>query len=164
MSSGFAPPPGAPTIETSVLIAAPIADVWAILTAFGSYGEWNTQLPRIDGVAAAGSTIVLSPAGEPPKSVRVEVLTPYRMRWIGGADDPADFQGDHFFELETVAVNETLFLHREFFTGRLAASVLETFREAIRSTFDAFNACLRAAAEQATDGGNRRLGDTGLAC
>lgn len=150
MSAGFTPPPGAPTIETSVLIAAPIADVWAILTAFGSYGDWNTPIPRIDGVAAAGSTIVLSPAGEPQKSVKVEVLAPYTMHWIGGAEDPADFRGDHFFELEPVAVNETLFLHREFFTGKLAASILGTFREAIRSNFDAFNNCLRAAAEQAT--------------
>lgn len=149
MSAGFAPPPGAPTIETSVLIAAPIADVWAILTAFGSYGDWNSQVPRIDGHAAAGSTIVLSPAGEPQKPVKIEVLAPYMMHWVGSGDDPSDFQGDHFFELEPVTVNETLFLHREFFTGRLAASILGAFREAIRSNFDTFNNCLRAAAERA---------------
>jgi len=150
MSFGFVPPRGAPTIETSVLIAAPIAEVWSVLTAFDSYGDWNTQIPRVDGVAVAGSNIVLSPAGEPQKSVRVEVLAPYMMHWVGGADDPADFQGDHFFELEPVAVNETLFLHREFFTGRLATPILGAFREAIRSNFEAFNNCLRAAAEQAT--------------
>ena len=149
MSSGFAPPPGAPTIETSVLIAAPIAEVWSILTAFEAYGAWNAQIPRIDGVAVAGSTIVLNPAGEPRKSVRIEALAPYVMHWVGGADNPADFQGDHFFELEPVTVNETLFLHREFFTGKLAASILGAFREAIRANFDTFNNCLQTASEQA---------------
>lgn len=154
MSAGFAPPPGAPTIETSVLIAASIAEIWSILTAFECYGDWNTQILRIDGIAAVGSRIVLSPAGEPPKSVTVEELAPYRMRWVGGADDQADFRGDHFFDLEPVAANETLFLHREFFTGLSVVPILAVYRDAIRLNFEAFNSCLQAAAE-------RRNGDRG---
>ena len=150
MRAGFAPPPDAPTIETSVLIAAPIAEIWTVLTAFKSYGDWNSQISRIDGMAAVGSRLVLSPVGEPPKSVMVEELAPYRMRWVGGADDLADFRGDHFFELEPVGANATLFLHREFFTGRLALPIFAAYRDAIQLNFAAFNSCLQAAVERRT--------------
>ena len=152
MRVGFAPPPGAPTIETSVLIAAPIAEIWRVLTAFNSYGDWNSQLLRIDGIAVVGSRLVLNPVGEPPKSVTVEELAPYRMRWVGGADDLADFKGDHFFELEPVAANATLFLHREFFTGRLVLPILAAYRDAIHLNFEAFNSCLQAVVERRAGG------------
>lgn len=148
MSLGFVPPPGAPTVETNILIAAPVADVWAILIGFGAYGEWNAQIPRIDGVAAAGSIIVLWPADEDEKTIRIEALEPYRMHWVGSAEDPADFRGDHYFELETVGESKTLLVHREFFSGRFAVTILAAHGEIIRSNFEGFNRSLQAAAEQ----------------
>jgi hypothetical protein len=144
---GFVPPTGAPTIETSVLIAAPIASIWSILIDFGSYGEWNRYIPGIEGEAERGATIIVTPRGEAGKKIRVEALAPYSMYWTGGTDDRADFEGNHFFELEPVTVNETLFLHREYFTGRLARPFMDAYGHAIRDNFDLFNACLKAAAE-----------------
>ncbi|HEY0598194.1 SRPBCC domain-containing protein [Sphingopyxis sp.] len=152
MSVGFLPPPGALTVETSKLIAAPIADVWAILIGFDAYGEWNTQIPRIDGVAAAGSIIVLWPANEGEKTVRVEALEPYRMHWVGSAENPADFRGDHYFGLEPVGASNTLLVHREFFSGRFAATILAAYGEMIRASFEGFNRSLQAVAEQRRDG------------
>ncbi|WP_448140472.1 hypothetical protein [Sphingopyxis fribergensis] len=100
-------------------------------------------------VAAAGATIVVSASGEGEKPVRIAALAPYRMHWVGGADDLATFRGDHFFDLERVAAKETLFRHREFFTGHLAAPILAQFGDAIRGNFNVFDSCLKAVAEQA---------------
>lgn len=153
MTTGFAPPPGAPTIETALLISAPITDVWSILTGFARYGEWNRYITRIEGEAAAGATIETSaaegPSGTVQKRIRVEALAPYTMHWVGGAASFEDFRGDHFFELEPVAPGETLLLHREYFTGRFAASVIGQFGDPIRRNFELFNQCLKEAAQNA---------------
>lgn len=148
MSGGFLPPPGAPTIETATLVAAPVDALWTILTSFESYGNWNASISKVDGPARAGATIVVRSAGEADKPVRIEALSPYVMHWVGSSEDPADFRGDHFFELEAVSATETLFLHREYFTGRHAAAIAVRYGDAIRAGFELLNACLKAEAEK----------------
>ena len=153
MNVGFAPPDGAPTVETAVLIAAPIERVWAVLTDFARYGEWNRYITGIAGGAAAGSVIeVTSVEGgdSTKKSVTIEGLAPHAMHWVGGADSLADFRGDHFFELQPAAANEILFLHREYFTGHFAKSIIDQFGGQIRQNFELYNQCLKVESERQT--------------
>lgn len=153
MSAAFEPPVSASLIETRIRIAAPPAPIWTILTAFADYGDWNGYILRIDGVAAAGADIVAhshdaASGHATEQAIRVETLSPYRMHWIGGAADLADFRGDHLFELVPVAANATEFVHREYFSGRLADAILARFAPAIRCNFAIFNACLKQHAEK----------------
>lgn len=46
-------------IEHSVKIAAPAATVWAVLTDFDSYGQWNPFVPRAACVLEPGRPIVM---------------------------------------------------------------------------------------------------------
>lgn len=152
MSAGFAPPEGAPTVETAMLIAAPIGRVWTILTDFARYGTWNRYITGVAGDAAVGSVIEVTSAegtGTTTKSIAIEGFAPHVMHWVGGADSFAAFRGDHFFELQPVAANETLLLHREYFTGHFAKSIVGEFGELICENFDLFNQCLKEKAEKA---------------
>ncbi len=151
--SAFQPPQGAATIETEVRIAAPVSTVWAILTAFEDYRTWNRYMLRIDGAAAAGARIVVTTrdAGseqEINQTISVESIEPYSMHWVGGTDDLARFRGDHFFELVPLDADNTIILHREYFTGTLAAAIMANFGSAIRRNFEVFNMSLKTRAEE----------------
>jgi uncharacterized protein YndB with AHSA1/START domain len=39
------------TIETEILINADIEHVWAVLTDYAAYADWNPYLVRVDGEA-----------------------------------------------------------------------------------------------------------------
>lgn len=153
MSAAFAPPASASLVETQIRIAAPLATIWSILTAFEDYGSWNDYIRRIDGMAAAGAAIVAhsrdAASGHmTEQAIRIAALSPHSMHWVGGAADLAEFRGDHFFELVPVAADITDFLHREYFSGRLAGAILAQFAPAILRNFETFNACLQRCAEQ----------------
>ncbi|MES5483310.1 SRPBCC domain-containing protein [Bradyrhizobium sp. INPA03-11B] len=142
------------SIETEIRIAAPPALVWPILTAFANYGDWNRYITSITGVAEAGANIVVRTRDtmsghEMAQTVRIERLEPHLMHWVGMTVSPKQLRSDHFFELLPVAGDETVLLHREAFSGNLAAVVLAQYGEPMRTNFETFNECLKASAEAA---------------
>lgn len=142
------------SIETSIVIAAPIDCVWSVLTALDRYADWNPYLVRIEGNAVAGTTItvhsVTVPGGDlivaPVSVVSVE---PYVMRWEGGLPDRGQFKGDHWFVLNEEKGN-TRFDHFEHFSGALEAAILAAHGETIRTNFLRFNDALKAHTESIT--------------
>lgn len=140
------------SIETAIGIAAPRPLIWSILTAFEDYGVWNHYIPHIHGAAGAGAVISVRTRDtgsgmEMTRPVRVEALDPYLMHWVGEAERPGEFRGDHFFELIESAPGETIFRHYEQFSGTLAAALYGHYGDAIRSNFATFNACLKTCSE-----------------
>ena len=139
------------TITTTIDIAADPDTVWAVLTDFASYPEWNPFMSRVEGTPEVGSKLVirLSPAGGRGMTFRPTVLaaTPGReLRWLGKLGVGGLFAGEHFFVLDSDADGGTRMTHGEEFSGILVSLM----GGATRSTddgFSAFNEALKHRAE-----------------
>lgn len=140
------------TIATSIAIAAPLDDVWAILTDFGGFARWNPYLIKVEGRAEAGATIIVHLVVQPGAEAMVApvgVIAVERpvMRWEGGTPDRSQFKGDHWFVLSE-ADGVTIFDHYEHFSGRLAEGIIGAHRDAIDANFVIFNEALKTEAEK----------------
>ena len=111
-------------IATEIEIDAQPARVWAVLTDFSSYPEWNTFLHWVDGRIAEGERIRF--CFELPRGFRFKVsaiilnVTPERaLRWAGVLFTARLFRAEHYFELTSSPGGRTRFSHGEIFTGLL---------------------------------------------
>jgi hypothetical protein len=111
-------------LRTEIEIAAPVADVYRVLTDFPRYPEWNPFITSISGRLEAGADLNVElslPEGSDhrfkPKLLRIE---PEReLRWRGRLVSPLLFEGEHFFQLHALSVSVTRFVHGEDFSGVL---------------------------------------------
>jgi hypothetical protein len=138
---------GIVTIATAITIAAPPDLVWAVLTDFACYAEWNPYLVLIEGSATAGTTIQVhachrpdTPAVVQPVAV-VAVAFP-EMAWEGGLPDRSAWRGEHHFRVRADATG-THFDHFEHFSGSEAAGILAAHGDTIRANFTIFNLALK---------------------
>jgi phytanoyl-CoA hydroxylase len=146
-------------IDTSVVIQAPVDVVWATLTDYASYADWNPYVVRADGAAEAGARVAVrtyptvgDPAegvtGELEYGIEVTVLEPLvRMGWVGADGDPALFHGDHLWEMVADG-GATVVRHHERFSGSKAETILAKHGAGIRHDFGRFNAALRDEAQR----------------
>jgi hypothetical protein len=150
-------------IRTELEIAAPVREVWGILTDFARYQEWNPFITEIasDGVAGHPLRVQLSlPEGRDyrlkPRLVRFEENQ--ELRWRGHLLFPGLFDGEHFFRLEELGPGRTRFIQGENFGGILVRFSGRTITRAARG-FVYMNEALkrRAEAESAHRIGRARL-------
>lgn len=139
------------TVTTTIDIAADPDTVWAVLTDFASYSEWNPFMSRIEGTPEVGSRLVvrLASAGGRGMTFTPTVLaaTPGReLRWIGKLAFGGLFDGEHFFVLEPGADGTTRMTHGEKFSGILV-SLMRGATTNAGDGFDAFNTALKLRAE-----------------
>jgi hypothetical protein len=136
-------------IETSLAISAPPEAVWAALTDFASYSEWNPFVVSARGALLKGARLSITvavPGAQGRRlslSPKITVLEPGRMlAWKGGLPLPAIFDGVHYFHLEPAGQGGTHFVHGERFEG-LAVKLLGNQRfMAMRPTYEAMNIAL----------------------
>ena len=135
-------------IRTEAIIPAPPAEVWAVLTDFGRYHEWNPLNLAAEGEAVAGGkirTTFLTPAGKPAatvtQTVKLTRVEPYTtLAWSGVV--PLLFHGTHHFTLEPVAEGTRL-LHGEDLGGLIAMTFSQAQLECdFRPHYVAVNAAL----------------------
>lgn len=141
-------------IETAVHLDARANEVWAVLTDFPAYGEWNPFITAISGVLAEDDRLqVTMQAGGKAHRFRPRVLrvSPARqIRWLGKLGPGGLFDGEHYFVLEPQADGTTRLTHGERFTGVLVPlmtslladteqgfTTMNTALEARLKTFDA---------------------------
>ncbi|MEU6672634.1 SRPBCC domain-containing protein [Streptomyces sp. NPDC046853] len=111
-------------IASEVQISAGPDEVWAVLTDFERFHEWNPFLVRAAGRAEPGQRLMLRfrlPKGGREMVFKPTVLTsePGRLlRWRGRLGVPGVFDGLHSFEL-TPSEGGTHVLQSETFTGAL---------------------------------------------
>jgi len=139
-------------LVTEVLIDAPPAEVWAVLTDFPRYREWNDKIDYLDGSATEGVvTRILAAKGTPAEreffGKVVEVVEPRLLASEGG--DPELFFGQHRWELHPHGAGTRL-VNRESFSGPIAADVIAEGRETLTKEFTDFNAALKTAIETRT--------------
>ena len=140
-------------IETQITIEAPAERVWAILTDFAKFPEWNPFIRSIVGSPKAGSRIKvqIAPAGQSAMSFEPTVLVaePGReLRWLGTFMTRAVFAGEHSFVLETLSPGSTGLVHSGRFTGLMVPLIMSgKMLAATKQGFVAMNEALKKRAE-----------------
>lgn len=140
------------TINTTILIDAPISTVWEILMDQQAYPQWNPFIKQLQGDLTPGKTIeaTIQPPGQ--KAMRftptVKVNEPEQeFRWLGHLFFPGIFDGEHYFLLEEIGGGQTKFTHGEQFRGLFAGLLLMMIGDSTKAGFIAMNEALKARAE-----------------
>jgi hypothetical protein len=138
-------------LRTEILIDAPPARIWAILTDFAAYPDWNPFITSSVGTLAVGERLVIRLA--PPGGKRVtfkptitEVEAGRSFEWLGRLVLPGLFDGRHRFELLPNG-DGTRFLQTERFAGVLVPLMRRSLDTHTRAGFEAMNNALKARAE-----------------
>jgi hypothetical protein len=135
---------------TQLLIDAPVATVWRVLTDFDAYPEWNPGLSfrdtPVEGATVRLAVKLLGPSFTTP--VTIEAIEPERMlRWRGG---PALLMsGTHYFELRPEGPNRTELIHGEQFSGLALPLLWPLLRGRLNAFYWRINTALKLRAEQA---------------
>lgn len=139
-------------IRTNLTIAAPPERVWAVLTDFAAYPQWNAVISRARAELREGGRIKfrikIEASPELGFAARILRFTPNReLAWRGGAPlVPALAWGEHYFQLAPNG-DGTEFTHGENFGGLLALLMRTPMRARVLRTYEGFNRALKARAE-----------------
>jgi hypothetical protein len=139
-------------IEVISEINAPIEKVWAVLTDFPRYKEWNTFIPLIEGQPIRDSKlkIQITPPGKKAMTftpVITQLQKERLLQWCGVLGMAGLFKGIHSFELERLSDTRTRLIHYEVFTGILVPFVFGSIGEATRQGFRMMNEAINQQAE-----------------
>jgi hypothetical protein len=145
-----------PTINTSIIIAAPPSVVRKEFLDFDSYPQWNpfiTSMKSATPTPEKGTHLTFVGNGTTIKPVVVE-NTPERFSWLGQLLGEWFFAGHHLFQFEpsgdmgengeTVACK---LVQKENFGGVAAGLLLRFVGSSTEKGFNAMNAALKARVE-----------------
>jgi hypothetical protein len=140
-------------LHTQIDIRASAVRVWAVLTAFASYPEWNPFIRSIDGEPVEGARlrVRIEPPGSRAMVFRPNVLRVVpseELRWRGRLLVPGVFDGEHSFHIEPTGVG-VRFVQSEWFSGLLVPLFRKSLDGATRRGFDEMNRALKERAERA---------------
>ncbi|RQO70587.1 SRPBCC domain-containing protein [Pedobacter sp. KBW06] len=140
-------------IKTEILINARPESVWAILTAFDQYPDWNPFIKSIKGDGTVGNRLVVRI--EPPEAksmtFKPRVLAfeaNKEFRWIGNLLFSGLFDGEHKFELIDHGNGTTTLIQSEHFKGILVSLFAKQLDNNTRRGFMEMNAKLKELAER----------------
>lgn len=144
-------------LHTDIIIAAPSEAIWAILTDFAAYPEWNPFIRRITGKLEVGSRLEvdLAPPGGRAMTIRptLREVQPGRiLRWLGQVGLPGLFDGEHSFQVEPLADGQVRFVQSERFSGVLVPLVMTFIGASTQQGFEAMNTALKERAEALAPG------------
>lgn len=110
-------------ITTEITINAPAEKVWAELTDFKSYPEWNPFIKKLEGSVKTGETIEVSFSHEGKSMEFTPKVLQYVeneiFQWEGKLIMPGIFTGRHTFRLEKTGNSTTRLIQEEDFSGIL---------------------------------------------
>jgi hypothetical protein len=145
-------------IRTDIEIDAPAERVWAELTAFDRYHEWNPTM-RIGGRANMGAHLLvdLRMPGLTARQFRPTVVGVTRgpdvweLRWLGHLFVEGLFDGEHTLRVETIDESRSRVVHAERFEGLLAGLVVGRFGSRVQAGFEAMNTALKTRVESGAE-------------
>jgi len=134
-------------ISSEIEIDATPDEVWAVLTDFARYREWNPGFDQAEGSAQVGETLHLTFAKKGGKGMtmhpKVLVADPGReLRWLGRLWVPGIFDGEHRFEIHEIGPGRVRFVQSEPFRGVLVPFLRKLIRVDTPAMFAAVNAAL----------------------
>ncbi len=147
-------------VERSIDIAASPSTVWAVLTNFAAYPEWNPYIRHITGEPQVGKQlqVTLQPTGHSPTQVhpRVVVATPQQeLSWVGHVLLPGIFDVRHTLRMTPIDANRVHFTQEETFEGLLVRFSTRTLKDTEQS-FGEMNEALRLRSEAMSTSGMSR--------
>jgi hypothetical protein len=140
------------TLQHVTEIDATPERVWAVLTDFAAYPEWNPFLSTEATGTEPGDTLAVTFRAGTRRHVTMhptltEFVAGSRLSWLGRLGVPRVFDGAHCFEVESLNGKRTRFTQRETFRGVLVPFLGRLLRDT-DSAFAAMNAALKARAER----------------
>ncbi|HEV7333275.1 MAG TPA: SRPBCC domain-containing protein [Flavisolibacter sp.] len=139
-------------IKTEIVINASKEKVWAILTDFSRYPQWNPFIVNVEGELAKAKKLKNTLRNGDKQFVfkpTVLSVVPYRyFDWLGSLVVKGLFDGHHYFEIEELGPRQVKLTHGEQFSGILSSTILKKIGEDTRNNFIRMNGAVKALAEQ----------------
>ena len=145
---------GSRLIKTETLIMAPAERVWAEMTDFASFPDWNPFVRKAEGRLQPGERLKIQLQFDHGLKMtlrpRVTVVEPNReLRWLATLGRPGVFDVDRAFQI-TPHDGGVRFVMSEVCTGWLTPVMFAANLEAqIYRGYDAYNEALRRRVEEA---------------
>ena len=139
------------TYDSTLEISAPAAQVWAVLTDFASYPEWNTAVPRLDGDLTVGSTLSMDLDLDGKRmavTADVQDLEAGRsFSWKGKLGAEVLFTGRREFTVAAAGPGASTFRHVESLSGLIVPLFMLAKGKAVGEHHHAFNRSVKQRAE-----------------
>ncbi|MFK7948703.1 MAG: SRPBCC family protein [Saprospiraceae bacterium] len=141
------------TITTSIIINAPITQVWKIFADFENYENWNPFVKSIKGKVKKGNQIEVTLTLE---GMSDQVFTPQVLdfipkksfRWKGKLGINGIFDGEHYFNFEAIDNGKTKLTHGENFSGIMSGLIFKMIGKKTENGFHAMNQALKNECEK----------------
>ena len=137
-------------LKTEIIINAPRAAVWQVLTQFSAYPAWNPFIVAIQGEPLAGAVLQTTMVQKGKKHRFTPVITQVKageqLEWLGKLP-LGMFKGNHYFYLEPLSATQTRLQHGERFSGWLSKFILGQIGEDTLQGFRQMNEALKTRAE-----------------
>ena len=139
-------------LKTEIEINAGAGRVWAILTDFAAYPEWNPFIRFIDGIPekSARLEVRIQASGTKAMTFRPSILVAdagQELRWLGRVMLPGIFDGEHRFAIQPLADGQVLFQQSETFKGLLVPLLRNSLEQDTKRGFEEMNLALKTRAE-----------------
>ena len=139
-------------LHTEIEIEASAEQVWAVLSDFASYSQWNPFIKSIAGKPEQGARLQITVQPSGGKSMRFSpiVLTAEigrELRWLGRFLLPGVFDGEHRFVIEPLGEGKVRFEQSERFSGLLVGLLRSSLDRDTKRGFEEMNRALKARAE-----------------
>lgn len=137
-------------LKTEIIIDAPRATVWQVLTQFSAYAAWNPFIVSIQGEPVPGATLQTTMVQKGKKHHFAPVITHLKvgeqLEWLGKLPLGL-FNGNHYFHLASLTATQTRLLHGERFSGLLSKIILSKIGDDTLQGFIQMNQALKMRAE-----------------
>ena len=141
-------------LHREIEIDAPPDRIWAVVTDFGAYPDWNPFIRRISGELREGARLEvrIEPPGARATTFKPTVRSVEanrELRWLGRLLLPGVIDGEHSLRIEPLDGGRSRFVQSERFSGLLVGLVKRTLAKTDVG-FEQMNTALKARAEQAS--------------
>lgn len=140
------PPPhlcGMLHLTTTINLPASASEVWAVLTDFAAYPDWNPFITKAEGSWAVGKTVAITAGGMNFQPKVLNFAAGKELRWKGKLLFKGIFDGEHYFLLTEKSDGTTTLEHGEQFTGLLVSPFRKKLDTETKAGFMAMNEALR---------------------
>ncbi|MGB9358620.1 MAG: SRPBCC domain-containing protein [Acidimicrobiia bacterium] len=139
-------------LTTTIEIKSSPDVVWAILTDFAAYPEWNPFIREVTGHPSEGARLSVrlqNPGGKAMTFVPTvtEAIPERRFSWLGKLGLKGVFDGHHHFDIAVTEGSTVQFTQSEEFSGALVPVLWGMVANKTRAGFESMNTALKERAE-----------------